>query len=672
MSSATRVDHGNRAPVDATVRSPSRKDAFRPDIEGLRGVAVAIVVAFHCSIPGFSGGFIGVDVFFVLSGYLITGHLVAEIQRTSRLSLLNFYARRARRLLPASALVLACTVGASALLLAPQEIEFAGRAARATAVYLNNAFFYANAADYFAPNVETNPFLHMWTLAVEEQFYFVWPVLIMIGLHHFRSRRRLLQLLIGLTVLSFGVSLWATTGARSFAFYLLPSRAWEFAVGGLAALIPRGKLPLSRVTWTLLGCAGLAMVVGFEFFATARSAFPGWVALIPVLGTSAVLVAGIHQPRDGVARLLDSVPLQFLGRLSYSWYLWHWPFLVFAAALRPTISVLERALVAVLSLAVAALAYRWIENPVRLNAHLGKRPRLTLVLAAGLMIVSFSLAQLSLRFADRLVVDPGLQRIAASVNDIADMSRKDCVSLSNSTNVLRCTFGDTLSAMTIVLFGDSHAIQWFNPVRGIAIANSWKLTTFLKSGCSATDVVLGSADRGFTEACNTWRKAAIQSIVALHPTLVVVASSTGWQRSPADEFPRELREWTDGLSRTLTMLSATPTSIVVMRDTPISPFDVPTCLARSLRHAWYPGGECEFPYSAAIANQIFEAEKGTARARSNVRFLDMTPQLCHGTTCLASSHGMVMYRDDNHLTGKFAATLQAALNADFVAKTNAR
>jgi peptidoglycan/LPS O-acetylase OafA/YrhL len=265
--------------------------AFRPDIEGLRGIAVLMVVAFHCGIPGFSGGFTGVDVFFVLSGYLITGLLVAEIRETGELHLLQFYARRIRRLLPASALMLAPTLLIGAAILAPQEVIFAGRTGRATALYLSNLFFAINAANYFAPDIKTNPLLHTWSLAVEEQFYLFWPLLILLGLRVWRSMRALIAVEASVTLLSLGGCLWWTAHAGAFAFYQLPARAWEFGIGGLAALLPHGTLRLPSISRQALGWWGMVGIAASAICITEVWNFPGWMALIPVLGTATVLVA---------------------------------------------------------------------------------------------------------------------------------------------------------------------------------------------------------------------------------------------------------------------------------------------------------------------------------------------------------------------------------------------
>ena len=644
------------------------RSAFRPDIEGLRGIAVLIVVLFHCGIPGFSGGFAGVDVFFVLSGYLITGLLVAEVQKTSRLSLVKFYARRVRRLLPASALTLIVTLLMGALILAPHELMFAGRAARATALYMSNIFFSINAADYFAPDVKSNPLLHTWSLAVEEQFYLFWPLLILLGLQLWRSRKALLAVLSGLTAISLGVSVWFTAHGGTFAFYELPARAWEFGIGGLAVLLPRGTLKLSSGWWSALGWLGILAILGSAHFIGDNN-FPGWIALFPVMGTIVALIAGAEQPHRGAGIVLDSAPLQMLGILSYSWYLWHWPFLVFSRALLPDISVAGKTAVAAASLAVAGVTHHFVENPIRFHPYLVKRAVLSLNLAAVVTLCSLCAAFLSMRYAVRLGNAPEMKTIIAAVNDVAKMPRQQCVSLGESPEVKTCVFGDTSSATNIVLFGDSHAIQWFDPLQSMAESHGWKLTTMVKSGCPATDVRISESGTTSATICGSWRAEAIRRIVALRPSLVFIGNASSYleRKDESGSKPSlSLDDWRDGTKRTLGTLTAAGLRVVVMRDNPLSTFDIPTCLARSVRHSWYPGGSCEMDKSKVLNPAVFEAEKAGAQGLPNVHFIDLTDRLCRQKVCWTVQRGAIMYRDDNHLTGTFADSLMPVLGAELV------
>jgi peptidoglycan/LPS O-acetylase OafA/YrhL len=636
---------------------------FRPDIEGFRGLAILVVVAFHCGVPGFAGGFIGVDVFFVLSGYLITRLLVAEVQENSRINLLNFYARRIRRLLPASALVLVVTLIAGLIVLAPNELAFAGRAARATAVYMSNVFFASNTADYFAPEVETNPMLHTWTLAVEEQFYLVWPLLIMLGLQMLKSRRALTALLFGLVILSLSASIWYTARGGVFAFYGLPTRAWEFGVGGLAALFPRDTFKSSGV-WTGIGWLGVIAVVGSVYAISNPSNFPGYIALIPVLGTAAALVAGAERPGQGVNLLLERSPIQTLGQLSYSWYLWHWPFLIFAGLFLPNLSSIGKVVVCALSLGVAAAAHHFVENPIRFNAYLVRRPALCLYFGAAITLCSITVASLSIRFSSQLASTPVMNRIVSNVGDIADMSRDECLSPEVSSELKTCVFGDRSSNTNIVLFGDSHARQWFNPLRRIAESRNWKLTTMVKAACPATDV---TPPELMTEAlvanCMRWRAEAMRHIIDERPSVVFIGNATYYLARKNKNSSRSisLDEWREGTRRTLAALTAAGLNVVFMRDNPLPPFDVPMCLQRSARHTWYPSSSCEITKSTALNAAVFEAEKAGANGFRNIHFIDFTDHFCQGEVCPTSEGNTIIYRDDNHLTGKYAESLMPAL-----------
>ncbi len=622
---------------------------FRADIEGLRAVAVLLVVACHCGITTLAGGFIGVDVFFVLSGYLITSLLVAEVGKTGRLDLPRFYARRVRRLLPASALTLLVTLAAAAAILAPQELVFAARAARAAALYASNIFFDVDAADYFAPGVELNPLLHTWSLGVEEQFYLFWPALVLLGLGRGGSRGRLLAILGTITLVSFALCVWMTWRQPTFAFYELPARAWEFGVGGLLALVTLRAAP-----WTIIGWAGLLCVLACGWLIPAGAGFPGWRAGLPVAGTLAALAAGAQRPGRGVTRLLNLSPLQYLGSRSYSWYLWHWPFVFFAAALLPGIGVGGRLVAAIAALGAAELTFRALERPARESRYLRPRPWLSLGLATAITLATVGIGFLGIRCGNAQAGAAQFAAVNAAVDDIASIDRARCVTpYGADAQVTRCQFGKADAPITVALFGDSHAIQWFNAVEALAAANQWRLVTYLKSGCAAHDAapLLGGS------GCRPWRNAALRELVALHPDAVFVASYTSayglGQAHPEGDLERLRAGW----RRSLEVLSAAHLTVIQFRDTPLPPFDVPTCLARALRHAWMRGRSCDLDQGSALQPRTFQAEQAAADGLAGVHFLDLTDRLCRDGICPAVSQGMIVYRDASHLTGTFAASL---------------
>ena len=654
--------------------APKTGFGFRPDIEGLRGIAVFLVVLYHARVPGISGGFVGVDVFFALSGYLITALLVQEMEASKRLNIMEFYARRVRRLLPASALVLLTTLIAGLFLFAPEELAFLARAARGTALYVSNIFFLRNAGDYFAPEVETNPLLHTWSLAVEEQFYLVWPWLIMLALWRAPSRKRLVVIISIVTLISLASSVWLTEYMRTWAFYGSPVRAWEFGLGGLAAVIgvwPQNLLPK---TWAVIGWLGIALVLASGCFIRQEMQFPGIIALLPVTGTVLALVCGARIPDSTVGTFLNIRPLQFLGKMSYSWYLWHWPILVCAAAVVPSISWQGRLLCAFGGLGVAAITHKLIEDPIRFHRFLKPRPLVSLALAALLTTVSFGAALLALRWAGHIGTQPSLRPITAAAEDNSTYPDSHCFTLSTDPTVKPCTFGKADSAFSIAIFGDSHAAVWFGPIRQIAEERGWRLVTFLKSGCPAASIVfvhptLGSA---FSKTCTEWREEAIRQIVNMHPAVVFIANSTSTYLAGKDDRGASntrvsFEAWREGTRKTLEALSKADSQIDQLRDNPSANFNIPTCLERATLHSWYPKDACVLSRETALVPAIFEAEREAAQGMANVHFIDLSDQFCQEKICMTVKDGMILYQDAHHISSKFAAKLRPLLELQLVA-----
>ncbi|MFO0697701.1 MAG: acyltransferase family protein [Nitrospira sp.] len=654
--------------------SDSRSSDFRTDIEGLRGIAILLVVLFHCDVPWLSGGFVGVDVFFVLSGFLITGILLREVQTTAQINLLEFYARRVRRLLPAFAVTLVATLWIGTLILTPQELNLAAHAAQSAAVHMSNIFFDKNTGDYFSPNIQSNPLLHTWSLAVEEQFYLFWPLLILLSVRWWRSTNTLITALAGLTLISLGVGIGFTIKGGTFAFYELPARAWEFGIGGLALFLSqRNRKAFSR-WWSAIGWLGFLAILGTAHFLSVMSAtrFPGWVALIPTLGTAAILVAGTAYPYRGIGVLLTSSPLQRLGALSYSWYLWHWPFLVFSAVLLPSLSLAGKLTVATIALAVAAISHQYIERPIRFHPALLKRPTLSVGLAAAVMVFSLGIAWFSMKVAEDVANEPKMRAItAAMLNTNKVLTEQNCYPSLGSPDVKWCDFGNERAEIRIVLFGDSHAMQWFNPLRQMADSNGWKLTTVLKPSCPAFDI-RPSTFRAeevpqidtYNTACAQWRKHALNLIQNLHPTLVLLGNATshlGQQYEHLFAMPSQpsLDELRDGVRQTLAALQGQ--HVVIMRDTPHFPYHVPTCVARSIRQDRDPQASCTADQSIVLSPDVYESEQAGARNRSHVHFLDMTDLVCQGGTCKPVQGDTIVYRDFDHLTSDFTGRLMTGL-----------
>jgi peptidoglycan/LPS O-acetylase OafA/YrhL len=372
------------SPTDERQDQRAEHNKFRPDIEGLRAVAVVAVVLFHASVPGLGGGYVGVDVFFVISGFLITGLLWREVSSSGSVRLRAFYGARARRLLPASALVGVVTMVGAILLFPPLQVPTVLYDGILSALYVSNYRFMQEGVNYFsaASHLSPSPFLHYWSLGVEEQFYLVWAPLILgtawlIRLGR-RARRRpdgavstqrpYLAVLALVAILSFGLSLFATTVMPSTAFYSLPTRAWQLALGGLVALTAGHWRRLGAASAAVAGWTGLALILLACTVFSATTPFPGTAALLPTIGTALVIGAGCATPTQGCGRLLRLTPMRAIGQISYSWYLWHWPVLIFAPlVVGHALGLPARLAAAAASAGLAWLTLRFIENPLRFN-----------------------------------------------------------------------------------------------------------------------------------------------------------------------------------------------------------------------------------------------------------------------------------------------------------------
>jgi peptidoglycan/LPS O-acetylase OafA/YrhL/outer membrane biosynthesis protein TonB len=356
---------------------------FRGDIEGLRGISILFVLLFHAKIAGFNGGFVGVDVFFVISGFLITGLLLREVEQTGRISISQFYARRARRLLPAAALVLITTLLVSYLLLPSLLIPGIAIDTAAAALYVSNINFAYHATDYFASTTVPSPILHFWSLSVEEQYYMFWPAIVLLVTRKARRPRiniRIALLIIGIA--SFALALWLLRSNAPWAFFSLPTRAWELALGGLLAVSRTSLERIPRLAARTLGWVGVTGVIVSGLLMKENAPFPGVPALLPTISAALVIIAGMQAIRSIPTRLLQITPLRFFGRISYSLYLWHWPVLVIPAALSLTpLTLTQRILLAGGAIGLAALTQRFIEDPIRKGRVIGIRPRWNLAAA---------------------------------------------------------------------------------------------------------------------------------------------------------------------------------------------------------------------------------------------------------------------------------------------------
>ena len=374
--------------------NPAGDRRFRPDIQGLRAVAILVVVLFHAGVPGFGGGFVGVDVFFVISGFVITGVLLRERDASGRTSIPSFYGRRARRIIPAATLVIIVTVVAAYHSLGSVTGHETAVDGRWAAVFLANFHFAASSTNYLASQRPPSALQNYWSLAVEEQFYIVYPAVFVLAARWARRlslRGRLALVLVAVIAASFTYSVLLTPANPSSAFFSPLTRAWELALGGLIAL---GGDHLRRVPPTfaaLASWAGLAAIAVADLRLTSASVYPGSLVAIPVLGAGLVIAGGVARPRWGAELLLRQGPFQFLGLISYSLYLWHWPILVIAAQSRgaTTLPVWDNVWLLLLATALATVTYWLLENPVRRARILVQRRWASIAL--GLVLIGATL-----------------------------------------------------------------------------------------------------------------------------------------------------------------------------------------------------------------------------------------------------------------------------------------
>lgn len=645
-----------------------QKLGYRPDIEGLRAIAILLVVAAHAKLPWLQGGFVGVDVFFVLSGYLITALLVGEIVSTGRLDFGTFYARRFRRLVPGLVLMLVVISTLAWALLSPwQQMELAGSAASA-ALWVSNFHFAFAQLDYFGADAGKNLFLHTWSLGVEEQFYVVWPLLLALSLKAFHRRgagavsSQWIRWVLGLICLvSLVLSLWLTYTYPRLAFYMMPARCWQFGLGALVWIVfgreKFGLTPawpiLSERTWVWLGWLGLGVVISAGLAFGPDSAYPGWRALIPTIGTGLVLAAG-GQTARGATGFLTTRPLQALGRVSYAWYLWHWPILLLGISLYGDRSMLVRVVLALSSLGLAALAYRFVESPLRHQQRLVQRP-LLVVPATLVALVVLGLA--FLQWNGAAIEEQGShaqERFATAKGDTSVLYIMGCDSWFHDAKVHACQFGDPQAPHLAVLMGDSVGAQWFPALKEHFTTHGWQLRVLTKSACPMVDVSIfyDRIGRVYNE-CTEWRTAALAYIKAHRPDLVVLGSTTGYALTPAD--------WEKGTSSLLKAISSSSGSIVMLRATPLLPFDGPDCLASNGKLSqWLTlGHRCESPSPTDRNQAMTGALKAAASVFDNVRVLDMNDFVCPQDLCRAQMDGRIVFRDSQHLSASFARSISA-------------
>ena len=599
-------------------------------IQGLRALAALLVTLFHAKWV--NGGFIGVDIFYVISGFLITGLLLREIERTGTINFKEFYARRFKRLLPTSFFVLLVTAVASWLLIPATMRSSLGRDIIAASLYVSNYLFAWWQADYQNLDATPSPVIHYWSLAVEEQFYLIWPLLILfffIAATKFNRKILLTFLVAAVTALSFIFSIYQTETSPIWAFYSLPTRAWELGLGALLVLLPPIK------TKKLVGLLGFIFIIVSAFIFGETTAFPGVNAVLPVLGT-VMLISTINSWPPFLNDVANSRMFQWLGEISYPLYLWHWPLLVLPSTYfaRP-LAIFERILAIIATIILADLTHRFIEEPFRKHKT---EPTLVFKRSGVITLVSVLIGT-AIIFSSSDKIDVSGINGAVSLAQIKArplVYDDGCHANYAQTKSDECIYADTKSDKTMVLYGDSHAAQWFPALVEIASRSGYRLISLTKSACPSVDTVRLDQGGFKMSRCKQWRINTIKRIQEINPDVLIMSSFQYFAQPP--RFTDREQWWNDGQRKLLTEVKNISPHLIYITDTPHPLRDIPACLAN---------------YSISKCNTTQRSEDLSI---SGFNVINPNSWLC-SRVCPAVKDGVVAYRDASHISVDIAIAL---------------
>ncbi|UWF49131.1 acyltransferase [Pseudomonas sp. N3-W] len=645
--------------------------AYRRDIDGLRAIAVIAVVLFHFGVPGFTGGFVGVDVFFVISGYLITS-IIWNQRQAGRFSFIDFWARRARRILPALFVMMLAVLAVGWFLLAPKDYEELGRSVRYQATFISNLLFMRQDG-YFDVASDLKPLLHTWSLAVEEQFYIFFPLLLTLlssRLRHWRMG------LFSLLLVSFGLSVWAVAHHPEQAFFLLPMRAWELLAGAMLAVAPARTLRLTPMAAQLISLIGAAMILLAVFCYDKTTPFPGAAALLPTVGVIALIWANGHR-QTLISRLLSTRVLVGLGLISYSWYLWHWPVFVFsryASVDEP--GPIDIAGLILLTLVLGYLSWQFVETPFRERRLLAGRQQI--LAAAGIGILVIGLAGQALRWTDGLpwrLSDQALQY--AKAREWRPELLRCLTDDKTPDDKLFCHYGAPAQASTqMLVWGDSHATALIPVFDDGAKAHGMRVMLASSAGC------LPVAGIEYDQQCERFNRRVEQAlkpqsvadvVLVARWSLYLYGDATGdlehALRAHDGHYDRMTAEQrlSEGLTARVQQLRADGHRVWLVKEAPLQAFSAPYRLSR-LAMLHRPTGDVGLDVAQHLKRQVFISQlfARLAKADPGVTVLDPAPLLCDANgLCRAELDGNSLYTDDNHLSEVGARFVAPALEPLF-------
>lgn len=680
------------APGSQTAAYEPRNDGLRRDIQALRAIAVASVLLFHLWPDRLTGGYVGVDVFFAISGFLITSRLLVEIDATGRVRPGQFWARRAKRLVPASASVL-LTVALAVVIAVPRHLwrQYLDEVIAST-LQVENWLLAHNSVSYHATNNSPSPTQHFWTLSVEEQFYVALPLLLLAAVAVARAvgrhpRSVVLTVLVAVVSCSFGYSIWLTATTPTVAYFSTLTRAWEFGLGALLALAGEVRRLHRALPWL-----GMASIVTACVVFDASTEFPGIAAAAPVIGTLVVIRWGQGSSFD---RLGGFGPVALLGRVSYAAYLWHWPLIVLVPYVtHRALGTVDKAGIAAATVLLAWLSTAFVEDPIRFRPGLlGQRRPLTVAAwcgAAMAIVLTTSAAALHTQTArDRELATEARQLVAevpaclgAQAMDptlapcdnpdlsgvlIPDPARAtadddnmaDCWG-SDSSGLKVCPLGPrTGYRKHLLAIGDSHNNTLIGVYRRVAEHNNWRIDVHGVGGCYLTTAEPHRSSEAANSGCRSWRTAATAAARAEPYDAIIVTHST--TQSPIRPGPGETLDEaaTRGLVEAWRNLPDVP--IVVIRDNPSMPASVLTCVSE---HRGTAAQSCAVPRPQAVP--AFDAQAAAVRQVPRAHLVDVTSFYCTPDVCPPVIGNVLVYRDTSHITATYAATLTPYIEPQIV------
>lgn len=660
---------------------------FRPDVEGLRAIAVGMVLVYHLFQTWAPGGFAGVDVFFVISGFLITGHLAKEIEQKGHISLLEFYARRAKRLFPAAGIVLLATTILAAIVLPSTRLREAGGDVFAAALYYVNWHLAARSVDYLAEGSTPSPVQHFWSLAVEEQYYLVWPVMLSGALILIR-RRLSPKLTMWLTLIAIGLpslvySIWSTNTNPGPAYFITPTRMWELAIGGAVALAADKCRTIPHLAADIVGWAGMLCIVATLLLVTPDTPWPGFAAALPTLGAAAIIAGGFSSTSKGPVSILGTRAFCWVGALSYSLYLWHWPLIVF---LTTYLGVSSLTLIAAASVLVASIGLSWltvkaVENPIRFSTRMTENPKYALstglnislaAATAGLLLV-VNVLQHSGDRAENLrpsqalgarvlgthpssspagipadKIDWYTPTAATAVLDHPEVYEDGCQLSFNVSIPKPCIYGDPKGKITVAVVGDSKVVQWMPALQELAKAHHWRLVLNGKASCGFTSLPLKRQGKPYPE-CTDWKESVFKELLEREtPDFLITSAGNGSVKLREREVEGLLKWWRPLSSAGIKIIA------IANNPNPSSHTQLYECVAEHPDKLTL----CAFPTNPGSGSP---AMKAAAARLPNAHFIDLNDAICPTEMCPAIIGNVLIYRQGSHITRTYIRSLAPRL-----------